>query len=172
MAEISDTPTQRHLRIGRATVGLVGLDIALNRLLNEAGQGYDEAVALLYEEVKKQNYIPAGMEEQYRQALGREYERLRSGREASDQDLVIRVLGPGCVSCNNLQNIVIEVMSEMGIAADVFQVHDLDEIGRFGIIQTPALLINGKVKCAGRLPTSSQIEEWLRDAVDGKGRPV
>jgi hypothetical protein len=59
-------------------------------------------------------------------------------------------------------------MNEMGIAADVFQVYDLDEIGRFGIIQTPALLINGKVKCAGRLPTSSQIEEWLRDAVDAR----
>jgi small redox-active disulfide protein 2 len=168
LAEISDTPTQRHLRIGRATVGLVGLDIALNRLLNETDQDHDKAVALLYEEVKKQNYVPAGMEEQYRQALGREYERLKSGREASDQDLVIRVLGPGCVSCNNLQNIVIEVMNEMGIAADVFQVYDLDEIGRFGIIQTPALLINGKVKCAGRLPTSSQIEEWLRDAVDAR----
>ncbi|MEN8135764.1 MAG: thioredoxin family protein [Thermodesulfobacteriota bacterium] len=159
---MSDAPTQRHLRIGRATVGLVGLDIALNRLLNDAEMGHEEGVNQLYDEVREQNYIPAGMEEQYRQALGREYERLKSGREASEQNLVIRVLGPGCVSCNNLQNIVIEVMSEMGLAADVFQVHDLDEIGRFGIIQTPALLINGKVKCAGRLPTSSQVEEWLR----------
>ena len=169
---MSDTPTQRQLRIGRATVGLFGLDIALNRLLSEAELAHDEAVDLLYAEAKKQNYIPGGMEEEYRQALGREYDRLKSGREASEQDLVIRVLGPGCVSCNNLQNIVIEVMSEMGLAADVFQVHDLDEIGRFGIIQTPALLINGKVKCSGRLPTSSQIEEWLRDAIDLKGRPA
>lgn len=162
---MSDTPTQRQLRVGRATVGLVGLDIALNRLLNQGDLADEKAVTLLYEEVEKQNYIPAGMEEQYRQALAREYERLRSGREASADDLVIRILGPGCVSCNNLQNIVIEVMNEMGLAADVFQVHDLDEIGRFGIIQTPALLINGKVKCAGRLPTSSQIEEWLRDTI-------
>ncbi|MCK4838447.1 MAG: thioredoxin family protein [Desulfobulbaceae bacterium] len=169
---MSDTPIQRQLRVGRATVGLLGLDIVLNQLLGKAGLGYEEAVTQLYEEISKQNYIPAGMEEQYRQALGREYERLRSGQEASEQDLVIRVLGPGCVSCNNLQNIVIEVMSEMGIAADVFQVHDLDEIGRFGIIQTPALLINGKVKCAGRLPTSSQIEEWLRDFIDGVAGPA
>lgn len=165
---MSDTPTQRQLRIGRATVGLLGLDIALNRLLGEGEVDRGEAVDRLYDEVKKQNYIPGGMEEEYRQALAKEYERLQAGHAATDQDLVIRVLGPGCVSCNNLQNIVIEVMSELGIAADVFQVHDLDEIGRFGIIQTPALLINGKVKCAGRLPSSSQIEEWLRDATDVK----
>lgn len=167
MAEMNDTPIQRQLRVGRATVGLLGLDIVLTRLLSKADLAEEEAVTLLYDEIRKQNYIPPGMEEQYRQALAREYARLRSGREASAQDLVIRVLGPGCVSCNNLQSRVIEVMSEMGLAADVFQVHDLDEIGRFGIIQTPALLINGKVKCAGRLPTSSQIEEWLREAMPG-----
>ena len=168
MAEISDTPLQRQLRIGRATVGLLGLDIVLNRLLNETGLDHEEAVTRLFEEVKKQNYIPSGMEDQYRQSLAQEYERLKSGQAAEGQDLVIRVLGPGCVSCNNLQNMVIEVMTTMDLAADVFQIHDLDEIGRFGIIQTPALLINGKVKCAGRLPTSSQVEEWLRDAVDTK----
>lgn len=165
MAEINEPPIQRSLRIGRATVGLIGFDIAVNRLLGETGLDHDEAVDRLYVEIEKNNYIPAGMEEQYRQALRREYERLKAGRAAEGQDLVIRVLGPGCVSCNNLQNIVIEVMSGMGLAADVLQVHDLDEIGRFGVMQTPALLINGKVKCAGRLPSSSQIEEWLRETV-------
>lgn len=167
MAEISEIPTQRQLRIGRATVGLVGLDIALNRLLNQKGADQAEAVARLYGEVARQNYIPAGMEEEYRQALAREYERLRAGREDKGDGLVIRILGPGCVSCNNLQKIVIEVMSGMGLGADIFQVHDLDEIGRFGITMTPALLINGKVKCAGRLPTSSQVEEWLRGELAG-----
>jgi small redox-active disulfide protein 2 len=165
---MSEIPTQRQLRIGRATVGLLGLDIALNRLLQETGVSGAEAAARLYEEVHRQNYIPAGMEDEYRLALGREYERLRTGRAASGEGLVVRVLGPGCVSCNNLRHIVIEVMGGMGIAADVVQVHDQDEIGRFGIMQTPALLINGKVMCAGRLPTSSQIEEWLRAAVAGR----
>jgi hypothetical protein len=165
---MSDTPTRRQLRIGRAAVGLIGLDIALNRLLNEAGVSGAAAAARLYDAVQKENYIPAGMEDAYRQALGREFERLRAGRAASGEDLVVRVLGPGCVSCNNLRNIVIEVMNGMGLAADVFQVHDPDEIGRFGIIRTPALLINGKVMCAGRLPTSSQIEEWLRAAAEGR----
>ena len=56
-------------------------------------------------------------------------------------------------------------MSDMGVAADVFQVHDLDEIGLFGGIQTPALVINNEVKSSGRLPTRTKIEEWLREAI-------
>lgn len=168
MAEVNDAPIQRQLRIGRATVGLVGFDIVMNRLLGQADLDHDEAVGRLYEEIAKRNYIPAGMEDEYREALGREYERLKGGRENEAGDLVIRVLGPGCVSCNNLQSVVIEVMSVMGIGADVFQVHDPDEIGRFGVMRTPALLINGKVKCSGRLPTSSQVEGWLREVIDAR----
>lgn len=172
MAEVNDAPVQRQIRIGRATVGLVGFDIAVNRLLADPDLDHAEAVERLYEEVARQNYIPAGMEDEYREALGREFDRLKGGRENEDGDLVIRVLGPGCVSCNNLQSVVIEAMSRMGIAADVFQVHDPDEIGRFGITRTPALLINGQVKCSGRLPTSSQVEEWLREAVAAQERSV
>jgi len=92
-------------------------------------------------------------------------ERLRGDSEKLSTDLVIRILGPGCVSCNNLQKLVIEIMSDMGIAADIFQVHDLDEIGRFGVMQTPALVINNKLKCAGRLPSRAQVEEWLREEI-------
>lgn len=165
MAEVNDAPIQRQMRIGRATVGLVGFDIAVNRLLAEPDLDHDLAVERLYDEIAKQNYIPAGMEDEYREALSREYDRLKGGRETEGGELVIRVLGPGCVSCNNLQTVVIEAMNDLGIAADVFQVHDPDEIGRYGIMQTPALLINGKVKCSGRLPTSSQVEEWLRAAI-------
>ncbi len=168
MAEVNDAPVQRQIRIGRATVGLVGFDIAVNRLLGEPDLDHAEAAVRLYEEVARQNYIPAGMEDEYREALGREFDRLKGGRENEDGDLVIRVLGPGCVSCNSLQSVVIEAMSKMGIAADVFQVHDPDEIGRFGITRTPALLVNGQVKCSGRLPTSSQVEEWLREAAAGR----
>ncbi|OQX16706.1 MAG: hypothetical protein BWK76_11200 [Desulfobulbaceae bacterium A2] len=79
--------------------------------------------------------------------------------------MVIRILGTGCVSCNNLQRLLIEIMQDMGIAADVVQVHDLDEIGRFGVMRTPALLINGRVKCAGVVPSRAQVEEWLRQEV-------
>ena len=53
-------------------------------------------------------------------------------------------------------------MQEMGLAADIEQVHDLDEIWRHGVLSTPALVINGQVLCAGRIPTRAEVEEWLR----------
>jgi len=161
----TDKPLDRTLRIGRATIGLIGLDRALSRVLAETGISRSQAVESLYQAVAEENYIPPGKEPLYREALAREYDRLMSGGERESSALEVRILGPGCVSCNNLQKLVIEVVSELGLAADVFQVHDLDEIGRFGVMTTPALVINGKVVASGRIPPRYKIEEWLREAV-------
>jgi predicted transcriptional regulator len=67
---------------------------------------------------------------------------------------VIRILDTGRVACNNLQKLLIEIMAELRVAGDVAQVHDPDEITRFGVMHTPALVINGEVKCADRLPSA------------------
>ena len=160
---MNDVPLQRHLKIGRATIGLVGLDIALNRVISDTALTDEEAARLVYEEISRSNYVPDTATETYREAILKEVSRLRKGESDGSDELVIRILGPGCVSCNNLQKIVFEVMAGMGVAADIFQIHDLDEIGRYGVMQTPALLINNKVKSSGRLPTPAQIEEWLRE---------
>ncbi len=161
--EMDDAPLQRTLKVGKVTVGLVGLDVALSRVLADESLSDTEAAARVYEEIAGQNYIPPAAEAAYRQAIEDEIRRLRGGSATGTAgDLVIRILGPGCVSCNNLQKLVIEIMAEMGVAADVFQVHDPDEIGRFGVLSTPALVINGTLKCAGRLPTRAEIETWLR----------
>ena len=164
-----ETPTQRMIRIGKATVGLVGLDRTLNALLARPDVNRQEAVDELYRAVVQENYIPTGLEDVYRQSLAREYDRLKEGKEQVSDILQIRVLGTGCVSCNNLQGLVIEIMTELGVAADVFQVHDPDEIGRFGVMRTPALVINGKVVCSGRLPSRAQVEEWLREMITELG---
>jgi hypothetical protein len=50
----------------------------------------------------------------------------------------------------------------MNIAADIEQIHDPDEIGRAGVLQTPALMINGKLKSSGLLPTRAQVEQLIR----------
>lgn len=160
---MNDAPLQRHLKIGRATIGLIGLDIALNRVISDTSLADEEAAQLVYEEISRLNYVPDTATATYREAILKEVTRLREGESDSSGELVIRILGPGCVSCNNLQKIVFEVMDGMGVAADIFQIHDLDEIGRYGVMQTPALLINNKVKSSGRLPTPAQIEEWLRE---------
>lgn len=163
-----DLPLQRSLKIGRAVVGLVGLDIALSRALAAAGrtpeQPSEQIVAQLYRQVAAENYIPPGKEELYRQALAGEYRRLRDGGRPAGGAPEIRILGPGCVSCNRLQELVFAVMAEMGVAADIIQLYDPDEIGRFGLNRTPALVVNGRVVCAGRLPSRAELVEWLQAA--------
>jgi small redox-active disulfide protein 2 len=156
-------PLSRTLKVGRISIGLVGLDIALNRIGRNLSLSSEEAARRILEDISARNYIPTGATETYLQAIADEIELLRGTGGKQSGDLVIRILGPGCVSCNSLQKLVIEIMSDFGIAADVFQVHDLDEIGRFGVMQTPALVINNRLKCAGRLPSRARVEEWLRE---------
>ena len=157
-----DAATSRTIRIGTTHIGLVGLDLAINEAVR---QGLEEAEAMdyLYQAIKEKNYIPPNMAETYRIALFREYNKHLHGDSGDGQGLVIRIFGPGCVSCNGLQNLLIEVLADMNIAADIEQIHDMDETGRAGVLQTPALMINGKLKSSGLLPTRAQVEQWIRD---------
>ncbi len=167
MAPLSaDIPLQRTLKIGQVSVGLIGLDVALTRILAQPELAVTAAVDEVYGEIARHNYIPPSAIANYRQALAQEIDRLRGGRATASSHLEVRILGTGCVSCNNLQQQVIEIMAERGLAADVFQVHDLDEIGRFGVLQTPALVINGQVKSVGRLPPRFEIEQWLLEVAE------
>lgn len=162
-----DTPTQRMIKVGKISIGLVGLDVALNKALAEQLSPKD-AVEDIYLAIQEKNYIPAGMSDDYKKALEREYRRLLGQEQDEEQDLVIRIFGTGCISCNGLQDAVIDAMMRAGIAADIHMIHDRDEIGRHGIMATPALMINGKVKCAGIHPTPVQLEAWLLEAAEGK----
>ena len=159
-----DTPTQRMIRIGKTSIGLLGLDIAINKAL-AAEMAAPQAVDLIFQTVKEQNYIPAGMVEKYKEAIGREYSRLLGINDDQDQGLTIRILGSGCISCNGLQTMVIDAMERAGVAADIEQIHDRDEIWRLGVTATPALIINGQVKIAGIKPTLAQVEGWIREVL-------
>ncbi len=165
----TDVPQERTIRIGKVNVGLLGFDYALNLVLQQENISDTEAMHFLYETVKKQNYIPPGSEELYKEALRNEYLRAKNQSGKTMQELTIRVLGKPCVSCSKLGTIAIEVLQKMNIAADVENIHDPDEIYRFGIINAPALIINNQVKCAGRLPSESEVEQWIKDALDGNG---
>lgn len=160
-----DTPTQRMLKIGKATIGLIGLDIALNKAFAE-NIPVDMASEYLYAAIRSQNYIPAGMTNDYKSALEREYRKLLGQEVDDDEDIIIRIFGTGCISCNGLRDAVIDAMMKADIAADIHMIHEPDEIGRHGITATPALMINGTVKIAGIHPTPVQLEEWLFEAAD------
>jgi small redox-active disulfide protein 2 len=73
----------------------------------------------------------------------------------------IKVLGTGCAKCKTLEKITREVISEMGIPADITKEEDIMKIMSYGILNTPGLVINGKVVVSGRIPSSSEIKELI-----------
>jgi len=158
-----DLPTPSTIRIGKANVGLIGLDQAMAKIIAANDLSEDAAVAAIFAAISRDNYVPAEAAPLYHEALRREYRR-RLGQESSSAGiLTIRVLGPGCVSCNKLTTMLIGALQRLNLAADMESVHDLDAIWRFGVIQTPALVINNRVKCAGRMPSPAEVEQWVRE---------
>jgi len=73
----------------------------------------------------------------------------------------IKVCGPGCASCEKAQKTVEAAVAAKNIKADVVKVKDFQEIAKLGVFSTPAVVINGEVKCAGRVPKQSEVEQWL-----------
>ena len=73
----------------------------------------------------------------------------------------IEVFGPGCHRCGEVEKAVKNALSELNIVADVEKVKDITKIVDAGIMQTPGLRINGKVKCFGRIPKIEEIKKWV-----------
>lgn len=73
----------------------------------------------------------------------------------------IKVLGPGCKNCVTLDRIAREVVQEMGLIATFEKVEDYAAIASYGVMSTPALVIDGKVVLAGRVPTPRHLREII-----------
>lgn len=73
----------------------------------------------------------------------------------------VKVLGAGCCKCNDLEERVKESLAELGIAAHVEHVTDFREIMKYGVMQTPALVVDGKTKVAGRVPGKAELVRLL-----------
>ncbi len=76
----------------------------------------------------------------------------------------IKVLGPGCANCKRLYTEAQKALSALGMSAPITKVEKFEEIRAFKILATPALVINGQVKAAGRIPTAAEITTWLANA--------
>lgn len=79
--------------------------------------------------------------------------------------LNIKVLGPGCANCINLEKLCKETVAENNIDAIIEKVTDYKDIMSYGIMSTPGLVINGKVVLSGKLPTKSTLTHWLMNAL-------
>ncbi len=157
------------IKIGTFQVGIIGFQEVMAELAASMAGASAEAVAgELIQRLSRKNYIPERARPEYGRALVREF-RKQLGQEISpaqeEQALVIRVLGQGCPNCHALTQRIMEVLSELNLAADFEHVTDIKEIARYRVLQSPALLINGKVVVRGTVPNKGQLIEWFKKAV-------
>ncbi|MBW2093354.1 MAG: TM0996/MTH895 family glutaredoxin-like protein [Deltaproteobacteria bacterium] len=73
----------------------------------------------------------------------------------------IKVLGTACANCEKAEKLVREAVRETGIDAQVVKVQDTMEIAKAGVFMTPAVVVDGDVKCVGKVPKKEEVIRWL-----------
>jgi len=74
----------------------------------------------------------------------------------------VQILGVGCPKCKQLLANTEQAVAELGAAVEIEKVEDIREIMKFRVLMTPALVVEGKVRAAGRVPSSQEIKQMLQ----------
>lgn len=75
--------------------------------------------------------------------------------------MIIKVLGPGCTNCKNLERVTREAVAELGLDATIEKVDDFAEIAGYGVMSTPALVVDEQVVVYGRVPKAAELRALL-----------
>ena len=78
----------------------------------------------------------------------------------------IKILGPGCARCHQLEKTTKEVVKELGIEATVEEVKDIKKITEYPILTTPGLVINEELVCSGRVPTKAEVTHLIANTLN------
>lgn len=76
--------------------------------------------------------------------------------------MIIKVLGSGCASCHKLEDLATKVASDIGIDAEIVKVTDIADIMAYGVMSTPALVVDEELKIAGRVPSYDDLVAILQ----------
>ena len=80
----------------------------------------------------------------------------------------IKLLGPGCAKCHQLEQTTQEVVKELGIDAEIDYVKDIKKIMEYPILTTPGLVIDEKLVCSGRVPSKAEVSTYITTALAKK----
>lgn len=146
-------------------MGITGLKDAVEEVKVLRGRPDEEIAQALFDRLKPRNYIPASAQEEYKKAFLNEFKKALGEKVIEERTgLSIKILGPGCPSCERLEQTVMEVLGELGLPAEVEHVRDMKEITALGVFGTPALLINDEIKALGSLPAREALKKWLEES--------
>ncbi|AFM27980.1 thioredoxin family protein [Desulfomonile tiedjei] len=154
----------RQIWIGEDKIHIRGLDKAIEEIARTHSGSTDREIQdALLERLSEKNYMASCAIKEYGEAFLREFKRFlgQPCTETSRTSLRIEVLGPGCSQCNRLEQIVKQVLDEMALPASLEHIADMKEMAKYGLVRTPALVINEKVVAMGSVPPVKKIREWL-----------
>jgi len=78
----------------------------------------------------------------------------------------IKVFGPGCANCHKMEELAKQAVNELGVEATVVKITDIGEIAMNGILSTPGLMVNGKIKHSGKpLPSLEKLKELIKEVM-------
>ena len=155
----------RQIKVGKHTIGIIGLKNSLEDVAKDFAEKPEAEIRdELLKRLAEKNYIPEHIQEEYGRAFLREFNKFlgRSYEEEVSEGLEIKILGLGCPQCDSLENELKEIMTKINFAANIEHITDIKEIGKYGVMDTPALIIDGEVKFVGRVPSRNKIVEWLK----------
>jgi len=155
------------IKIGKHKTGIIGLEKVLEQIVKEGQQGSDQKIATaMIEKLSKKNYIPATVINLYEEAFVREYKKFIGEPipELSTNGIEIKVLGAGCPTCDKLEQTLMTLIEETGVEADLDHIRDIKKISQYGVMGSPALVINGKVKAVGSVPSIARLKDFIREA--------
>ena len=152
------------VRIGGVEIGILDLEETFERVKQMKIQDEGELKRTILQEVKKTNYVPSSKDSEYIEGLFKAYRRYLGEKvEEEIEGLEIKILGPGCARCDKLEQNVRSLLTEMNIPAEVRHVRDLTAIAEYGVMGTPALVVNNVVKSTGRVPRKDEMVTWIRE---------
>ncbi len=76
--------------------------------------------------------------------------------------MLIKIMGPGCPNCQKVADLLKSTIEENKIDAKIEKVTDFQEMAMAGVLSTPAVVIDGTIKCVGKVPSKDEIISWLK----------
>jgi hypothetical protein len=157
----------RRVNVADFSVSIIGIAELMEEMAGtHADKPDDEVRAYMLDRLGKDNYIPGKAKDDYGRAFVREFRKSLGQAYTDDtpKGLDIKILGAGCSQCHALTQMIMEVLTELKLPAGVDHVTDIRQIARYGIMGSPALLINGKAVVIGSVPPRDRIRKWLVEA--------